>query len=214
MRISRSGFSFSGSAGDVEWLAAEFKRRHCIRVTQLLDPPLLAAVQKHIQGAEFVARTHDGIGVEQCMAQNAVGGLLHFLLNQPGLFRLVETITRCGAIGCFAGRVYRMHPGEGHYDSWHNDAGEGRLIGMSLNLSTALFAGSAFQLRERGSKQVLCEVANTGFGDAILFRIAPELQHRITELEGNVPKTAFAGWFQSGPDYRSLAAFGWRGDGR
>jgi hypothetical protein len=38
-------------------------------------------------------------------------------------------------------------------------------------------------------------VNNTGFGDAILFRISKDLEHRVTEVVGEVAKTAYAGWF-------------------
>jgi hypothetical protein len=81
---------------------------------------------------------------------------------------------------------------------------EDRLIGMSLNLSRTPFDGAAFQLRDRHSNQMLYEVANTGSGDAIIFRLASHLQHRNTELTGSATKTAFAGWFRSHqPDYYS-----------
>jgi hypothetical protein len=52
-------------------------------------------------------------------------------------------------------------------------------------------------LRRKDSGQVLAHVANTGAGDALIFRISPHLQHRISDLEGAEPKTAFAGWFRS-----------------
>ena len=97
------------------------------------------------------------------------------------------------------GRVYRMIPGSGHYDSWHSDMIGHRMIGMSINLSPEPYSGGVFQLRERDSEQILYEVANTGLGDAILFRLADHLQHRITDVDGTIPKTAFAGWFQSEP---------------
>ena len=74
---------------------------------------------------------------------------------------------------------------------------ENRLIGMSLNLSKDVFQGAVFQLRDRYSKRILHETANTGCGDAIIFRLADHLQHRNTEVTGTAPKTAFAGWFRS-----------------
>ena len=41
-------------------------------------------------------------------------------------------------------------------------------------------------------------------GDAIVFKLADNLQHRNTPLIGSVAKTAFAGWFRSHqPDYYS-----------
>jgi hypothetical protein len=77
---------------------------------------------------------------------------------------------------------------------------------MSVNLGAQRYNGGLFQLRERRSPEILCEVANTGPGDAILFRIANQLVHQVTAVEGTIPKTAFAGWFRSEPEFRSLLA--------
>jgi hypothetical protein len=49
----------------------------------------------------------------------------------------------------------------------------------------------------------LQEVTNTGLGDAIVFRLSDDLQHRINEVRGAQPKTAFAGWFRSDPALRT-----------
>ena len=57
---------------------------------------------------------------------------------------------------------------------------------MSLNLSRTTFRGGLFMLRDAGSKRVLAwPVANTGPGDALVFRISPNLNHRISDLEGD-----------------------------
>jgi hypothetical protein len=91
-----------------------------------------------------------------------------------------------------------MLPNSGHYDSWHDDDIKNRLVGISINLSPLQFCGGVFQIREQGSKRLIMQIANTGLGDAILFRISGDLEHQVTEITGNQPKTAFAGWFQSG----------------
>jgi hypothetical protein len=182
-------------------LAEEFQQRHCLRFRQLLEPGLLAAIHRRMDEAEFYERLHPRIGTEECMKDGSIVGFLHFLANDPTLFRFIQSVTGCGRIGCFAGRVYRMVPGRGHYDSWHSDVGEFRMVGMSMNLSKEIYAGGVFQLRDQASGRILCEAANTGPGDGIIFRIAPGFQHRITAVQGGVPKTAFAGWFQSQPEY-------------
>ena len=97
-----------------------------------------------------------------------------------------------------------MIPDCGHYDSWHDDLIEHRIIAMSINLSTEIYSGGLLQIRNRNSEEIIQEVANVGFGDAIVFRLANSLQHRITNVEGIVPKTAFAGWFRSQPDFLSF----------
>jgi hypothetical protein len=75
-------------------------------------------------------------------------------------------------------------------------------------LSTDVYEGGVLQIRRAGSQQILCEAHNTGFGDALVFRVDTGLEHRITPVEGNVPKTAMAGWFKSKPEARSLFARG------
>lgn len=199
-QLTESGFMLSYSPEEVAALRAEFDGRHAIRLPRFLDPELLALVQRHISQGSFYTRAHGRVGLELCLSPGITYGILHYLMNNnPSLFRFVETITGCGRIGLFTGRVYRMMPGPNHYDSWHSDDVAQRLIGMSLNLSEEVFAGSVFQLRDARADPILCEIANTGLGDAILFRIAPHLVHRITPLEGTAPKTAYAGWFRGLP---------------
>jgi hypothetical protein len=101
-----------------------------------------------------------------------------------------------------------MIPDDGHYDSWHDDVVEHRLIGMSVNLSTKVYMGGAFQLRSRSSGLILYEVTNTGSGDCIVFRIDPHLEHRVATVEATASKTAFAGWFQAQPEFLSLLTKG------
>jgi hypothetical protein len=124
-------------------------------------------------------------------------------MNDEKLFQFIEDITGCDRINCFEGRVYRVNPNEGHHDSWHNDIGEGRLVGMSLNLSREVYSGGRLQIRERESGTLISEAVNTGSGDAVIFRLSRDLQHRITEVEGSASKTAFAGWFRSRPNISS-----------
>ena len=202
--LTRAGTVLSGSVEDLKCLSEQFDRDHCIRLPQLMDAGLLTLIQRQLDQAEFDRRINEGIGVELCMRQNIAFCVLHFLTNTPALFQIIQQITRCGRIGCFTGRVYRMVPGCGHEGSWHRDTVEHRMIGLSINLSAGIYSGGIFQLRDNTSGQIVCQVANTGFGDGILFRIADHLAHRITTVEGTVPRTAFVGWFRSRPKFRTL----------
>ena len=125
--------------------------------------------------------------------------ILNFAANTSEFLDVIREITQCSQISSFYGRVYRMAPGAGHFDSWHSDLGKkgDRLIGMSVNLGSP-YRGGIFRLRELETGHVLCELPNTGPGDAICFRISPKLQHMVTTVEGAESKTAFAGWFFSG----------------
>jgi hypothetical protein len=203
IRISRSGSSCSNSAEDIHWLTKNFKRDSYIRFPGLLSDELLRELYSQILRCEWEQRVHEEIGVELCLKDKGIDGILNFLFNDRGLFQLLQQITGCETIGSFSGRVYRMTPGSGHYDSWHGDVGEHRLLALSLNLGRDSYQGGVLRLRQRNSDQPEMSVPNTGFGDAIIFRIAPDLEHKVSSLKGDIPKTAFAGWFRSEPDFWS-----------
>ena len=85
-----------------------------------------------------------------------------------------------------------------HHISWHDDRNDKtRQVGFSMNLSTGVFRGGTFELRDCLTMKLLAEVNNTGFGDALLFRISRHLEHRVTPIIEGVPKTACAGWFHA-----------------
>ena len=103
------------------------------------------------------------------------------------------------------GALYRMHASDEHYDSWHHDCAHSRMIAVSINLSSDVYSGGVLQIRERESGAIVHEVANTGVGDAIVFRVSPDLEHRVTAVKGAVAKTAYAGWFCSEPVFDLLS---------
>jgi hypothetical protein len=204
LQLTRSGPALSWTEADLRRMRIQFDERHCIRLPSLIDSGEFAYVQRQFERAAFADKRHGNIGVEVCLQENPALNLLNFLTNDVRFFQLVERLTGCGPIGTFVGRVYRMIPGSGHYDSWHSDCVEHRMIGMSINLSDDVYSGGVFQLRYKESAAILIEAPNTGAGDAILFRIAADIVHRVTAVEGTVSKTAFAGWFVSEPKFLDL----------
>jgi hypothetical protein len=204
LQLTRSAFVCTESADTLAEMRRCFNRSHAIRLPGFLDPELLELVRRSVREGAFSDRADEGIAREQCMDPNAALGLLYLIANDGSLFDIVRRITGCGPIGSFIGRVYRMRAGAGHYDRWHSDMDGARLIGMSVNLTEGEFTGGAFELQEAGADSLAWTVANTGPGDAILFRIADGLHHRVTGVEGHVARVAFAGWFQSGADLLSV----------
>ncbi len=207
VRVTRTGVRVSQSRRVLMRLRREFESRHFVRLPKILDDDVLKIVCGQIAREEFYERSHAGIGSnkELCLTpRSPAAGLLHILLNSEKLFQVVQEITQCGPIGCFVGRVYRVTPGCEHHDAWHSDAGNHRLVSMSINLSASPYVGGTLQMRTRESRKIVCEAPNTGFGDAILFRITTGLDHRISDVEGHAPKTAFAGWFKAEPTFRAM----------
>jgi len=204
LQMRRYGTAVLGPADAIERARVEFERHRCVRLPQLLEPELWRFLQRELATAQFTEQTYERIGSELCMIPGIVDFLMHLMSNDAGFLEVIRGITACDAICGFAGRVYRLMPGQGHEATWHNDLDGPRLVGMSVNLSPELYCGGTLQLRDSTSRRMLREVANTGPGDAILFRIAPDLQHRVTPVNGAVPKSAYAGWFQSERTTHSL----------
>ena len=139
IQMTRSGTALSGSSQDVEKLRKDFNSRHYFRLPSILEPELLQWIHLRVEQASFEPMTHGHIGTELFVRDDPCVGLLHFVANTPTFYEFVESITGRQPIKCFFGRIYRMIPGGGHYDSWHDDLGEPgspRLLAMSINLST------------------------------------------------------------------------------
>jgi hypothetical protein len=182
----------------IDNLKTEFRRSHCVLVPRILEPSLLDFLIARFQGATWRRKAHSNIRVETISMDRLGLEVLHFLINAPNFLNFIAEISETKMITWCGGRVYRMLPNSGHYDSWHDDDIEHRLVGISINLSPLPYCGGVFQMREQGSKRLLTQIANTGLGDALFFRISGNLEHQVTEVTGNQPKTAFAGWFQLG----------------
>ena len=129
------------------------------------------------------------------MEQGKAVELLLLLTNDPYFFGLVRTITGCERIGRFDGRVYRTMPGIQNEESWHGEIFCYGMVEMSIDLSTQPYSGGVLQTRDRFSQEVLGNEGHTGPGDAMLLRLAPHVQHRVTAVEGDSPRTVYAGRF-------------------
>jgi len=201
IQLTRSGVLINGSEEDFERLRVQYARQHYLVLPNLVEPELLDAVTRRVEAAPFRPFDHDGIALEQRMFDEGTLSIMNFLVNMPAFLRRMEVLLGIRRIGWFGGRVYRMTAVDGHYDSWHRDVGDRRLATLSLNLTRQAYCGGGLQMRYANSDSVLHEIHNTGFGDALIFRISRKLAHRVMPIEGGVPKVAYAGWFRWGRGY-------------
>jgi hypothetical protein len=132
------------------------------------------------------------------MEPNGASALLLMVLNDPALFHQVEAISGCPPIGSFRSRTYRMLPAAGHFSPWHNDALPGRLAALTVNLSPLPYDGAALQVRGAASREIVREIDDLRFGDAVLIEISRSYEHRNSPLLGSAPKTSHAGFFYAG----------------
>jgi SAM-dependent methyltransferase len=195
----RSGVSSRGwtvvateSGPGLEPLRKAFSRQHCVRLPRLLDARLLERIQRYVSEGEFSAPRYEGTWDELRMEEGGASQLLMLLLNDPGLFEHVREITACRRIGRVDGGVYRMLPG-GEDEPWHGEIFGHRMVEMSVDLSNRPYAGGALEIRNRYSQRILHRALETEPGDAVLVRLAPFLQHRVTAIAGDTPRTVYAG---------------------
>ena len=200
IQLTRNGVVVTGTQDDPDSLRRKFDRDNYVILPQLFEPLLLEEILQRVHAARFLPRDHKGIALELCMADHRTAAMLNFLPSNPAFLRIIEHITGQPHIGEFSGRVYQMNSSGGHYDNWHSDYINHRVATMSVNLSRKVFEGGALQLMRVESREILHEIHNTGLGDALLFRISPDLAHRVQGVIGQHPKIAFAGWFLEGEE--------------
>ena len=193
-----------GTRDEQEHARAAFANSHCMLIPGFLAPDLVEWFQRRIADAPFETRVHDLVtppSVDLAMASHPIASRLHFLVNDSRLFTLIERVTGCDSIGCFRGTVYKMAPGDGHCDSWHHDVDGNRMLTLSVNLSERCYCGGLLQIMDWERQQLVCEVANVGPGDALVFPLSMRWRHRVTQVTGDAAKVAFAGWFERQPRY-------------
>jgi hypothetical protein len=204
IQIRKSGAVVRSSPDELAAFRSVFAEQHWLLLPNFLDNGLLDLIQQQLEQTEYCVVDRE-TGVElrpiDCTAYLAT----ELLLNSPKLFRALEAITGCDKIACFSGRIYRRPASSTYFNRWHTDiTDEGRMIALSINLNAQPYEGGALQIRSAETREVLCEVYNRGYGDALIFPVEARLEHRVCEVEGGAAKTALAGWFRSKLDPNSL----------
>ncbi len=201
-KLTRFGISCEATPSQIRLARDQFERHYYLRIPGFIEPGLLRAIQRHLSRAAFKEKKYD-VGRDLTLTNDPIASLFNVLMNDPKLFRLIRRVTGCGPIGCFTGRLYQMVARQGLAFTWHDDMLNDRKVAISINVSDAVYRGGTLQLRET-SRGVRETVPNLGFGDAIVFRVAEHLEHRVTPVVGDVPKIAVTGWFCSRPRYTSV----------
>jgi hypothetical protein len=177
-----------------------FARQHWIRLPAFLDAALLRRVDAALADTQFAEVRHDtfAAGSSDLRAIGAAASeLLVLLCNDPVVLHAVEDISGCAPLTRFNGSIYRLVPEMRHQQEWHDDLIDGRRVTLSVNVSTSSYAGGVLEIRDRTTRRLSTQICNAVRGDAVLFRLDPSLEHRVTAVTSGV-KTAFAGWFRHG----------------
>lgn len=172
-----------------------FSTRRFGVIDNIVRTDVLRKIVARVESGDY-CQTKYKVGSELSPSNPALADLLNFMLNDPYVIARFKHLSGGGDIRFFRGRIYKLLPGaQDHGFVWHDDRDErGRKLGVSLNLSENGFKGGEFQLRRKDGP-ILAKFRNDRFGQAIVFQIAPDLQHRVTPLKGKRSRLVFAGWF-------------------
>lgn len=205
IQIERHNVAIETNPHALARLRQQFAEQRRLRLRGFFSRELMATLLPRLRRAAFKERVAYRVSppaVDWKLTDAALVGLLHFLLNEEAVVEFARTVSAASGATGFTGSVYRLVPGQQHRDSWHDDVDGNRLVGLTVNLSEDVFEGGELEMRQHGGDKPLWCVANTGPGDALLFALGPDLQHRIRPIAGAVPKTALAGWFCRDADLR------------
>jgi hypothetical protein len=110
------------------------------------------------------------------------------------LLQFVQTITGSPPLTKCIGRVFRLFPMAEDLP-WHTDAEGGRLADLIIHLSPVQHEGARFEMRDAHTREIFNTVDKMEFGDGLLIRISPHIEHHYKAVTGTVPKVTFSGWF-------------------
>lgn len=199
LKIGLHGVSLPTEA-ELRALQSEFTSKHIVYLRSLVCPELLGFIARELSAADWAKIDQAGI----CTEERIVGGklltTLRFLFNHSDFLNTIQKIIGADLIRRFDGRVYCLRPNEGTEDDWHDDVGFNRFAAMSVIIGNYAFSGGKLEMRKRADKALIDSARPLQTGDAILFRVDPTLEHRVRPVTFG-QRTAFAGWFQSQPDF-------------
>lgn len=185
---------------DIAKLKAEFEETKCIFLPNFIElrtlEILLSKIEKTGFQTKFESDNEEKFGKVFFIPQESpLIFTFNMLFTAPPLYTFLEKITGCPPIHNFIGRLHRSEGGEEHFIDWHGDNTDNRLLAMTLSLGRERYQGGLFQMREKDSGKILREFGQIETGDAFIFQIAPELEHRLTVVsEGR--RTVGVGWFR------------------
>jgi hypothetical protein len=192
-------------AGDIHRLKEEFAETGTARLPAFLAPEILSPFLRWVANARFNEKNevHKGrvFGTTLFVPENDPAlFLLQFVLNRQPLFHLVESVSGCPQLGSFLGRIHTTNAGSNHHIDWHDDAVEGRTVGITIHLSPERYEGGVLQVRDP-EMRIRSEMGWSAPGDAFLFRINRGWEHKLTGVESG-SRTVGVGWFRTEPDFR------------
>jgi hypothetical protein len=207
IQFTSKGVEVTASPGQLAEAKKEFDKRRMLHLPGLLSKDILESVRRGIQEDGFEeppqVDKNSPDAVYRGVYQGKVGldlmpgttsKLIAERTNDPALLSFVAQITGAPPLERCIGRVFEIFPMENDLP-WHTDAEGGRLADLIIHLSPVPHQGGVFQMREAKSQEIFNEVKDGAFGDGLLIKISPEIEHHYKAITGKIPMATFSGWF-------------------
>lgn len=201
IQVTRTGAVITLEDDELSELNFRFSLDKALILRGFLAADLATQLVDLFGNERFTRKIYENVGTDESVVSAPSVWALEFLLNNPAIFRFVESVSQCGHVGSFEGRVSRQLPGGDHFQ-WHSDMREARRVALSINLSRPGYQGGQLDIRSRETGEILKTVSGLAFGDATLFQIDANLEHRTRPVAGDWPRVHYSGWFRSEPEFR------------
>lgn len=179
---------------------AEFAAMRSLVCCDAIAPEVFAGLVRLLGRSAFVSNTVSGMGHREIEAPERVGTAIRLLLNRAPLFRWLEAVTGCDGIATADGRVVQTHARPGDELVWHDDMeadrdAAPRRLGITIALDSPAYTGGEFEMRRVRPHETLRRFRHDAPGTALIFEVAPDLEHRVLPLLAGGPRRVFTGWF-------------------
>jgi hypothetical protein len=207
IQFTTEGVEVSASPATLSEASEEFERQKLVHLPGLLSRELADSVRSGIErdGFEEPGLTdgekssvyrgaYQGGKVGQDLRDGPVARVIAERTNDRRLLQFVQTVAGSPPLTKCIGRVFRLFPMDDDLP-WHTDAEGGRLADLIIDLSAAQHEGGRFEMRDAHTREILNTVDRMAFGDGLLIRISPDIEHHYKAVTGSIPKVTFSGWF-------------------
>jgi hypothetical protein len=180
--------------------ARRFERDHALTLPGLIDSDLLALLRKAGERIEFVRETVAGLGDREVETPYRQTSILLLALRRREILEWVRAVAGAGRVGDVGGNVVRSWPGSNDHLDRHDDIlPPRRVAALTIRLGEEDYEGDEFQMRLKESPHLTMTHHHLEPGDALLFAIAPRIEHRVLPLKSGGPRRIFTGWFLRDP---------------
>ncbi|MEO9131885.1 MAG: 2OG-Fe(II) oxygenase [Sphingomonas sp.] len=178
-----------------ESLAGGFARYRAIACADAIEPRLLSSLMRLCREGDFKSDEVKGLGHREVESPQRAGRVINLALKRTALISWLEGVAGCGPLGNVEGRVVRAVANNHDQLVWHDDLDDPRRrLGITINLSEQRYEGGLFELRDKVTHDVLTTHLHLEPGTALVFDVAPDIEHRVLPVTAGGPRCVYTGW--------------------